>query len=212
MKLIAALAAFSLTAALAQAPLPGPMVGAIGAPAPFVPVSNAGTDVICALHADTITGLTCGNAVTDGTTETAFATSVTIPAGAITSSSNFAFSAVFGSFTTATIPSITLRVRLGGIGGAILFSSNNVLQAGTSGGLVLCTVSSTTAASASAPLVAACVGNNPLGGNSMRNSVLTNTALTVSGNTSIAQVLVFTVQYSAATAGNAVWQYNLAPR
>jgi hypothetical protein len=175
-------------------------------------VQDAGTDVICALHADTIAGMTCGNAVTDATTETAFAHGVTIPAGALSNNTITVNSAFLIHPSSASLPTLVYSLRLGGINGTKILQTP-VMVASASGNMAFlasCTISALAASSASTPLLASCSNiqnnNNLLFGS---NILISNTTRSITADTTTAQTLVWTVQYSAATASNAIGLYSM---
>lgn len=173
----------------------------------FAPVSNAGTDVVCALHADSITGLTCNNQVTDGTTITAFATTTTIPAGTLTTGVTVPVNLVFGNFGTATLPTVQISIKLGS---TVIYTSTAAAQiAGSAAPAWNCEISALAAASATTPLATSCAADSLSRTN--RNSLLTNTNKSIAVNTTASQVLSVTVVYGAATVGNAIWLYSISP-
>jgi hypothetical protein len=206
--LVAALASYGV----AQAPLPGPMVGAIGAPVPFVSAQNAGTDVICALHADVITGLTCNNAVTDGTAETAFATTVTIPAGVL-ANTTVGFNMVLGYVTTGATPTLLLKIRYGGVSGTVIyaFPGPGIGGSASTGAVALSCRVTAAGSGAATPLIVGCNSNSGFtAGVANRNAQITNSALSVAADTRASQTMAVTATWSANTTGNAIWLYSVS--
>lgn len=187
--------------------------GATG-PAPtqsFAPQQNAGTDVICAKGADTITGITCNNA-SDATSATAFTTVATIPAGTLSSTSVSA-DFTFGSVTPAGIPTITISLFYGGSGGTEIYrSAATATTAGANASALKCTITAAGASGASTPLITGCVVTAPGGnGGTVRNVLLSNTTLSITADTTTSKTLVMKVTYSAATVGSAIWLYSMSP-
>lgn len=203
--IIAALAL--ATVAFAQAP--GPFAPG-GAPAlPFAPVqATPGLDVVCALHADTITGLTCNNQVTDGTTLTPFTTVASLPAGTLSSTTIHA-DFVIGILSTGTTPTVVLTLKYGT---TTIYTSNALTPAaGTVATIATLSCRITAGVSGAAnTLVAACVTQLPTNTNN-RNTLLSNSTLSVTADTTTAKNLSLSVTYSAATTGNAAWLYAIAP-
>jgi hypothetical protein len=176
----------------------------------FVSAQNAGTDVICALHADTIAGLTCNNAVTDGTTATAFATTVTIPAGTLTAGNSVPVALTFGVFGTVTLPTVAFSIKLGGI--TVLASGTPLVNAtGGVGREFRCSLRALAVASSTTPIVASCVANTLATAANIYNALITNTTKSIAVDTTVSQALSVTVTFSAATSGNAIWLYAISP-
>lgn len=183
--------------------------GASGAPGPpatqsYVPLTqSAGTDAVCGLHGDSITGITCDNVSLDGTTETAFTNGVTIPANSLANTTI----AVNSTFLTvpATAATITFSLRLGGIGGTLLFRSvANVPVAASPDIFSLnCFISALGPASSITPLVVGCP--------TMRNTLLSGAAPSITADVTTNKTLVWTITYSANTAGNAIGLYSISP-
>ncbi len=157
-------------------------------------------DVICAKGGDTsITGLTCGNRTgSDATTETAFRTQISLPAG-LTSKTK-AFNLLVGSYASRIAPSFQLRVRIDDP------NKGTPLQTvASSGGAVLtyttfrCMIEATNAtASSASPLQFICAA----GGTDVIPVVA---AAGVNINTTVAHKAIVTVTYSSAQPGNAIW-------
>lgn len=204
------LAALFAVTAMAQVPIPGPSSGtgsSVSLP-PFAAASNAGTDVICALHADVITGLTCNNQVVDGSTETAFVTTTTVPANVLASSVT-SVNLNLGVLATATIPSITIKIKLGS---TVIYQGGAQVSVAGSRALALnCLISAPSAAGASAPLITTCsTGGLPSATNVAANALITNSNLSVAANTSVSNILSVTVTFSANTTQNAIWLYSIS--
>lgn len=172
-------------------------------------VQSASGDVICALHADSITGMACGNQVVDGTTETAFTNGVSIPAGTISSGSFNVFTQFLIHTSSGTTPTLTYRMRLGGIGGTVIYQATSAPTAGTTDFVATfgCEVTALAASSATTPVVATC--NTTSTGAVLRNALLSNTTQSVATDTTTTKTLVWTITYSAATAGNAIGLYSM---
>lgn len=202
-----ALAGFLASHGNAQAPGNGALIG-VGTPAPasFAPSVNAGTDVVCALHADVITGLTCNNQVTDATSATAFSSTVAIPAGTLASNST-RFTLNFGYIGTGSTPTAVVSVKLGS---TVVYTASNFASGVNNVGFAfVCNLVAATAASAAAPVIAACGVGSPT--NVAHNTLLTATTKSIAVDTTVAQTLSITVIFGAATAGNAVWLYGITP-
>lgn len=288
--LIAALATF----AAAQAPLTGPIVGAIGAPAQFVSAQNAGTDTVCAVGKDstlfidgtlktvtvtpgtdtslpasgtwTTTGgagtgasgtftATAGNLATvtivlagsgytsnptfvpnsgsigtsttafsgcknaaNATAETAFQTTITLPAGTL-GNTTIPVNLLFGWISSASAATITnFNFRLGataGTGGTAVYTSgsgyipNNALTFAT--GPLSCRITAAGPAAASTPVLASCGYTNSGPTGVFRNSLGSIGSLPVPVNATGNLVLTVTATYAAATAGNAMTLFSVAP-
>lgn len=175
------------------------------APSPFTPGINAGTDVVCGLHGDTITGITCGNPSVDGTTETAFATTVVLPS-AVLGNTTVHLNLLLGEFGTATLPNVTIKLKIGST--TIYTSAATVLNA-TSHSLSLnCVMATTGVVSATTGTVISCAALNFTAALAA-NVGNTNTSLTIPVDLRNNPILSVTITYSANTAGNAVWLYSL---
>lgn len=185
-----------------------PAAAAGGGSAAFTPAQNGGTDVICAKGSDTISGITCNNS-SDATSETAFASSVTIAAGTL-SNTTVTHNIVFG-VAAATSLSVTLRIRLGGTliyQGATAATGSGTSAAGVS--VFTCMTTAAGSAGAVTPIITSCTTGG-YAGSTPRNTLLSATALSVTANTAVSQVLTVSAQYSANTAGNAIWLYAISP-
>lgn len=198
----AALVAALATLAAAQAPVPGIGPFAGYGPYPFATAFNAGTDVVCALHADVITGLVCNNAVVDGTTETTFTTTVTVPGGVLSSGGSVPLNFQLNTFTTATIPTLRISIK---IGGTAVFTSS-AFTPGTSTLNLSCRIVALAAASSTTPLVGGCAYSGLA-----TSTVISNTTKSIAVNTLVSNAVTITATYGAATLGNAVWLYYISP-
>lgn len=173
----------------------------------FAPISNAGTDVICALGGDTITGLPACQ-VANGTSATAFAATTTIPAGTLTTNVVVPVDLAVGYISSGAAATMIISIKLGTtvIFTSASFSSNSV---NTAGGL-FCTITAGAVASTTTPLVTGChIPSNFAV--SAKNTLLSTTTKSIAVNTTVSQVLSVTVIFGAATAGNAVWLYSISP-
>lgn len=177
--------------------------------AQFAPIQNAtyGGDNVCALHSDTITGITCTNTVTDGSTETAFSTNPVIPAGMLANNIvtvNF----IVGSVSASTAPTAVFKIRATSVSGTTLFTGPTTTPASGTGTRVwTCTFASNAAAGASVGVAVDC---GPMGiakGTTIdqNNTVQSGATYTVALATNAAITLVPTITYSANTTGNAAW-------
>ena len=179
---------------------PTGQVVSIPAPAPFVSAFQSGTaDAICALGGDTsISGITCQSG--SATSATAFATTVTIPANTL-SVNTTPFYYALGDVVPATLTAVTITIRLGSVP---VFTAQTVNGLASSNSVLgfSCWLAAPAAASASAPVIAACAGTL---NQSQRNMLLTSTSPSVAIATNTAQVLSITVTYASAAAGNALW-------
>lgn len=176
-----------------------------GSTTAFAPVSNAGTDVVCALHADA--GLGCINQVVDGTTTTAFSTTTTIPANMLTTNVTVPANLSLGVLGSATAAQLILSIKLGST--TIYTGGQNVSANSANTAIQLsCQISAGAAASAATPLVTVCTGTSS---GVFRNQLITSTTKSIPVDTTIAQVLSVAVIYGANTAGNAVWLYSISP-
>lgn len=170
----------------------------------FVTTVNSGTDVVCALHADVITGLTC-QPTTDGTTATAFASTVTIPAGTLNANVT-KFNLNLGYVSSGTAPTIAFSVKLGS---TVVYTSNSMNTNSLNTVVLLsCNLVAAAAASATTPVVAGCSG--AAFSNATRNTLLSTTTKSIAVDTTVAQTLSVTVIFGANTAGNAAWLYSIS--
>lgn len=172
----------------------------------FTPSVNAGTDVICAKGSDTITGLTCNNSA-DGTSATAFSTTVTIPANTL-SSNAVSVAIPFGVIATTAGPTVTISLFLGSTE-VFRGPANAPGNAGSTATGYLCTLIAASAASASSPIIATCGAGQPATAGTTRNTLLANTTKSINIDATASQVLTVKVTWSAATVGNAVWLYGI---
>lgn len=199
-----------LLTALASAQYPKPGAtgagGIAGLTQSFAGTQNTGTDVVCALHADVIAGLTCNNQVTDGTTTTAFASTVSIPAGTM-SANTTAVNLTFGYVGTSGAPSMIVSIKLGS---AVVFTSGNMAGNSNTVGGIYCALTAGSAASATTPVIVGCVNTGTFTAIN-RNTLLTTAAKSIAVDTTVAQTLTVTVIFGANTAGNALWLYGIAP-
>ena len=173
--------------------------------------ATPGTDVVCALHADTITGLTCDNGTIDGTTETSFTTTYSLPTSWLAQNQVIMPCVVIGVTSSATPPTTMVKLYLGGKSGTLLFStSGTVGQAASASGRTtsFCfSITSLSAPGTSANLfVSQLLNSSNAGTASLANIAVSNSAQTISANTLASNFLTLTLTYSANTAGNA---YNL---
>ncbi len=188
---------------------------------PYVPGFNAGTDVICAKAGDTITGFPCNNQTVDGTTETAFKTTIKIPAGF--GNGSFTMNLQVGQITTGTTPIATMSVRVGGAAnvapatGTLIFTPQAAIAgANTSGALRViywpCGIKAIGKSSATTPIIFGCGigGSIPFAGASA-NTLPASPALSIPIDTRTAKLVTVTVSWSANTAGNAMLLYGIAP-
>ncbi len=175
----------------------------------FAPVSNAGTDVICALHTDTITGLTCNNAGGSDaiTTPQAFATTTPIPAGTLTTNVTVPVNLSFGYIGSSSAATVVISIKLGSV---VIFTSSTmqVNSANTATGMA-CNISATAVASTTTPITTTC-SEASLSAN-QRNTLLSTTAKSVAVDTTISETISVTVVFSANTAGNALYLYSISP-
>ncbi len=188
---------------------PNPTVLSLAHAVPYTSfVQSAGSDVVCALHADTITGMPCNNQVVDGTTEIAFNSGVSIPANTLSANTITLDSAFLPKFT-GTTPTFIFGLRLGGIGGTLIYQSAFSTPAAINGALLMhCTISSLAAASAATPVVVGC-SNMTSTANAFRNGLITNTSQSVATDTTTTKTLVWTLSYSAATTQSAMGLYTM---
>lgn len=211
-KLIIALILFA-SSGLAQRPAGSPSAPASSTP--FAPlVQSAAGDVVCALHADSITGLTCDNQVVDGTTETPFTNGVSIPAGTLSANTISMNTAFLAHTSNGTTPTIVFRLRLGGASGTIIYQSASIAPVVGSTDVAFnyqCNITSLAAASGTTPVVVTCA-TPTIGASALnRNTLLTNAALSVAADTTTTKTLLWTIQYSANTAANAIALYGMSP-
>ncbi len=75
-------------------------------------VAVPSSDAICALHHDSITGITCNNSSIDGTAVTAFQTSFAIPANFLIAGKRLVFTADFKLFNSAGGPTVVAGMML----------------------------------------------------------------------------------------------------
>lgn len=203
-----------ISAALASAQYPVPIQGGGGSGPPaapsFTPVQNAGTDVICALHADVIAGLTCNNQVTDGTTATAFTTVATIPAGTF-SNTTVRFNLLLGTIVPSGVPTLIL---------SLFYDTTEIYRSGTLTTSItnpatvqgfVCEITVAGAAGASTPLITGCLSNSLSAAISGRNVLLSNTTRSIAANTTADRSLSVKITWSVNTAGSAIWLYSIAP-
>lgn len=184
-------------------------LGAALSLAQFAPIQNAtyGGDNVCALHSDTITGITCTNTSVDGSTETAFATNPVIPAGAL-ANSVVTINFVIGSVSASTTPTAVFKIRATNVSGTTLFTGPTTTPASGTGTRVwTCTFASNAAAGASVGVVVSC---GPMGiakgsTTDQNNTLLSGATYSVNLATNAAITIVPTITYSANTTGNAAW-------
>jgi len=194
---------------------PAGATGATGATGPmgsqsFPSVQNAGTDVICAKGSDTITGITCNNSV-DGTTETAFSATTTIPAGTL-SNTTINVTLPFGIISTGSAPTVFVKIRLGGPSGTLVYQSVAVTGSAASTALTLvCSMTAAGAASTTTPIIVGCIAQSLQAATQGHNSLLSNTTLSIPVNTLINEAISVSVAWSANTVGNAAWLYGISP-
>lgn len=177
---------------------------------PFATLINPTTTGICALHADTISNFTCQNAVTDGTTETAFALAPTIPAGLL-SNNTIPFNFGLLTFGTATVPTVTLRLRYGGIGGTILWQSTGAAFGTGNTALGIGLQLSAGVLSSTTPVITYPVSTIDLINRQWNNQLITGANRSVAVNTTIAGALTLTAQFAANTLGNIILLQTVSP-
>ena len=170
-------------------------------------VAVPSSDVICALGGDSSLGVTCNN-TSSATTATAFSTSFAIPAGFLIAGKRLVFTADFKMFNTGSGPTVMAGMMLDSAAGESLYLSSalNVPPAGHASGIGYSgtwSLTGTAAAGAGAPTIANALGYN------LPGAALVGTANTIAQppagwSTNAAHSIVFTIQYSANTAGNAI--------
>lgn len=200
---------------------PAATVGAIGAAGPtgatgsyssaFTQTANDSTDNLCALQSDGTFG-DCVNVVTNATTETSFQSFATIPANFF-SAKVLSLDSLFKIQATGAL-TIQLSLRYGATqgsttpGGIVVWQST-ATSLGTAGGsfLIRCAISTPGASSASSSVYAGCVG--PFG-TATNGGFWRYTSIGIAIDTTSSQKLVWTVKYSAATAGNEVTMLSMS--
>ncbi len=173
------------------------------------PIVTNSADIVCAKHADTIGLGTCNNSVTDGSTETEFASTVTIPSSFMQSGKALKIRALLGYTSSAGAPSIQMNLKWGGTpgatpGGVNLYTSGTTSPTSslTNSGLMMdCTFVSTAAPGASVNTFSEC--NLPFPSwlfADQRNNV----AQPQAAATNASKTVGVSIKYGANTTGNAV--------
>lgn len=193
---------------------PVPTANAQGVTPPTTPSAtisasyNNGTDALCALHADVIAGLTCLNQVTDGTTQQAFVTALTIPANYLTPGQLLRVTMPVGTYSPNPSELVNLfEVYLDGLAGTRIYratggtptaSSANNLQ------MLTCEMYAVTALSTTATVAVACWGQSLFARSNLPGQFTVNTTIPHTFN--------LTAQYaSTPTAGNALQLWGMFP-
>lgn len=180
---------------------------------PFAAVQNLGTDVICAHGSDTIAGLTCNNSA-DGTAETAFTTTITLPAGTL-ANNTVPLRLGIGIITSSSAPTLNLKIRFGTISGTLVYAttgsiSNNGWPYRTA--TANCAITAAGAASGSTPIWLSCAGNfASSSAAALANDVPTSGALTTPVVANAPITVTVTATWGLNTVGNAVWLYSISP-
>lgn len=173
--------------------------GTVTGAAPRVLYSVAGgTDATTGLVAATIT-----------TNETAFTNSYNIPANYLIDGKKLRVTCSFAYTATATVPTFDLRLRLGGVGGTLVFDGGAPTPTATAGKefTMVWTISGTAAPGASvATYTTGQVGYvqvavQPVGSN--------GTAQPVNVATNAQQAITPTIQFGSNAAGNVVKMYSM---
>jgi hypothetical protein len=146
---------------------------------------------------------TCATGGTNiGTTETAFPAKCTVPANGLAAHVELHIESDWRVQGQATVPTFTLRLRWGGVSGTLLWSSVTTPSAGTTRGGQIWNIQGTTAPGSSVVIhegLASCIDSFSATAGPLC-TVPAGDAPTVSTSTS--NDVVYTAQFSAATAGN----------
>lgn len=144
-------------------------------------------------------------AATIGTTETAFASNYTVPANFLTTKKALRVTIGTAVTASASAPTVTFRLRWGGVAGTIIYQSNSPAPAAGTGRIgATFLIQGTAAAGASAVARVNMVGAVDLGSTT---AIWTGGSVATSGPaiaTNASSVLTVTMQFGAATAGNDV--------
>lgn len=153
------------------------------------------SDFICALHADTVSGApACNNQVTDGSTETAFTTTYTVPAATLSTGVTYRVKAIIRFFDGATATNIAV-FSLYYDATKIATNFNNVVMPNTFSQTMESTWT-VTSASASSTITGWTMNN------SQSNANVNGTAQPVAVTSTNDASFSIRMQYSANTAGN----------
>jgi hypothetical protein len=166
-----------------------------------VSLTTPASDVICALHADTVGTLTCNNAVTDGTTITPFTTGYTVPANFFTTGTSLKIVLGVSIWSSGTAPTIVLTVKAG----STVIYTDSAMAIGVSQtnaqSAVTWELTSVAAPGASVFTFTTPVSNT-IGG--AISGTTTNRTVPQQLATNGSLALTFSVTYSANTTGNAI--------
>jgi hypothetical protein len=140
-------------------------------------------DLICSTASGTVGGNTCKNS--GGTTETPFATSLSLPSGFLAvAGKTIRLNFHFLLYTGGSPPTLLINLRWNNLTGSIIFSSPTLAPAASQSGygfLATCLITATATPSSSSPILADCTFNVP-GWTSTANT--TTQPVTVATNTS----------------------------
>jgi hypothetical protein len=170
-----------------------PADGRLGLISAQYPVS----DTICALHTDTISGATCNNTVTDGTTVTAFNTIYTIPSNTLAAGVTYRVAATFLLSSPATQPTFNQFQLLYGSTSLFRLLNPFTTDKGQAGNTVSATFQVTFPTSTTG---IATMTNNFT--STAHYGIGHDGIVTVNGT--FAQALSINIQYNANTAGNSL--------
>lgn len=155
----------------------------------------------------------CANSA-NATSETAFATSVTIPSGTLSAlgagTIPFRLAGLYVSGTGE--PSLVLKIRLTNVSGTTIYTSGTLAFASASykATSYVCGLTFLGPAGSSVPEITSCPSTS-FGGVFLANQLPVAGAVTVSIPTNAPMVLVFTATFGAATTGNAFSVYSISP-
>lgn len=155
----------------------------------------------------------CANTA-NATSETAFATTVTIPANVL-SDGTIPLNFGMGEIGTATVPTTVFKIRLGpgGTSATLALQTTATASAASSatyGTMVIaCHATASAVASSATPVLTGCATPNfsPY----FRNLLPVSGAFTTAVNTTVAVPVTLTITFGAATAGNAFFVYSISP-